>query len=182
MSAEERNELLDLIHEVSLERRRVVLASGQVSDFYLDLRQTLMCPVGVRLAGKLVLERLGQVECRWWYGCGRRAFGECGARRRWISLPILFAPWFFCAQGSEETRPGPPNWKVGSKKVSCVVLVEDTTTTGGSTIEALEIVRAAGGVVDKVICLVDRGEGAFEAFAQKNVVLDPLFGRADLRV
>ena len=37
----ERQQLLDLILEVSFERKKVVLSSGKESDFYLDLRQTL---------------------------------------------------------------------------------------------------------------------------------------------
>ena len=47
-------ELLDLILDVSFERRKVTLASGRESDFYLDLRQTLMRPKGVDLAGRLI--------------------------------------------------------------------------------------------------------------------------------
>ena len=57
---EARAELLALILDVSFERRKVILASGRESDFYLDLRQTLMRPRGVALAGRLVLELLGE--------------------------------------------------------------------------------------------------------------------------
>ena len=63
-----------------------------------------------------------------------------------------------------------------------VALVEDTTTTGGSTLDALDIVEAAGGKVARVLCLVDRGEGAAEAFAERGVTLEPLFGREDLPI
>ena len=42
-----RDELLALILAVSFRRERVTLASGRESDFYLDLRQTLMRPRGV---------------------------------------------------------------------------------------------------------------------------------------
>jgi len=63
-----------------------------------------------------------------------------------------------------------------------VALVEDTTTTGGSTLEAQGIVQAAGGKVARVLCLVDRGEGAAEAFAARGVALEALFTRADLPV
>jgi orotate phosphoribosyltransferase len=63
-----------------------------------------------------------------------------------------------------------------------VALVEDTTTTGGSTLEALELVRAEGGKVARVLCLVDRGEGAQEAFAAQGVLLEPLFTRSDLPI
>ncbi len=57
-SEQRRGELLDLILEVSFRREKVVLASGKESDFYLDLRQTLMRPLGVQLAGRLVLDKL----------------------------------------------------------------------------------------------------------------------------
>ena len=63
-----------------------------------------------------------------------------------------------------------------------VALVEDTTTTGGSTLDALDIVEAEGGKVGRVLCLVDRGEGAREAFAARGVKLEAIFGREDLPV
>ena len=53
-----REDLLKLILEVSFEKRKVTLTSGRESDFYLDLRQTLMRPRGARLAGLLALEKL----------------------------------------------------------------------------------------------------------------------------
>ena len=63
-----------------------------------------------------------------------------------------------------------------------VALLEDTCTTGGSTLEAAAVVEEAGGKVARVLCLVDRGEGATEAFAARGLRLEALFGRADLPV
>jgi orotate phosphoribosyltransferase len=63
-----------------------------------------------------------------------------------------------------------------------VALVEDTCTTGGSTLEAVEAVGAEGGKVVRVLCLVDRGEGAAEAFAARGLALEALFTRKDLPV
>jgi orotate phosphoribosyltransferase len=63
-----------------------------------------------------------------------------------------------------------------------VALVEDTMTTGGSTLEALDAVVAEGGKVARVLCIVDRGEGAAAAFAARGLELEALFGRADLPV
>jgi orotate phosphoribosyltransferase len=63
-----------------------------------------------------------------------------------------------------------------------VALVEDTVTTGGSTLEALDAVEAEGGKVARVLCIVDRGEGAAAAFAARGIELEALFGRADLPV
>ncbi len=55
-------------------------------------------------------------------------------------------------------------------------------TTGGSTLEALDAVEAAGGAVARVLCLVDRCEGAGEAFRDRGLELEALFTRADLPV
>ena len=43
-------------------------------------------------------------------------------------------------------------------------------------------VEAAGGKVARVLCLVDRGEGAREAFAERGIELEAIFTRADLPV
>jgi orotate phosphoribosyltransferase len=63
-----------------------------------------------------------------------------------------------------------------------VALVEDTVTTGGATLAALAAVEAERGEVARVLCLVDRGEGAAAAFAARGIALETLFTRADLPV
>lgn len=180
----DRQALLNLILEVSFERREVTLASGRKSNFYLDLRQTLMRPKGVSLAGRLVLDRLQSgppVEA-----VGGMAVG---------AVPLVSA--VLAAAASDPASDGLLGFFVRKEKKAhglgrqleggfaagqSVALVEDTTTTGGSTLEAMEIVEAAGGKVARVICLVDRGEGALEAFAERGVELEALFRREDLPV
>jgi orotate phosphoribosyltransferase len=63
-----------------------------------------------------------------------------------------------------------------------VALLEDTVTTGGSTLRALDAVEEAGGNVTRVICLVDRGEGAKAAFTARGLELEALYARDDLPV
>lgn len=64
------------------------------------------------------------------------------------------------------------------------VMVEDTTTTGGSTLDAIDCVRAAWPnlQVVKVLSIVDRQEGAVENFAAAGYAFEPLFTRSDLGV
>lgn len=182
--ADARRELLELIVAVSFERREVTLASGRKSDFYLDLRQTLMRPRGVQLAGALVLDRLSSgapVDA-----VGGMAVGAvplvsavlAAAAARDPKTPLV---GFFVRKQAK--RHGLGRQIEGAFRPGMrVALVEDTTTTGGSTLEALDLVQAAGGVVARVLCLVDRGEGAAEAFAARGIALEPLFTRADLPV
>ena len=61
-----------------------------------------------------------------------------------------------------------------------VALLEDTVTTGGSTLEAVDAVETAGGKVARVLCLVDRGEGGAEAFARRGLTLESVYTRRDL--
>ena len=179
-----RRQLLELILAVSFERREVTLSSGKKSDFYLDLRTTLMRPLGQKLAGELLLAKLASgahVDA-----VGGMAVGAVplvsavlsAAAHRDAATPLL---GFFVRK--EAKKHGLGRRVEGAFRAGMTVaLVEDTTTTGGSTLEALEIVQAEGGQVARVLCLVDRGEGAAEAFAARGVALEPLFTRADLPV
>ena len=62
-----------------------------------------------------------------------------------------------------------------------VLLIEDVTTTGGSTLRSVEIVRAAGGVVDRVLVVVDRETGATARLAAAGVRFEPLVTLSELR-
>jgi orotate phosphoribosyltransferase len=183
-SADDRQKLLDIILDVSFERREVTLASGKKSNFYLDLRQTLMRPLGVELAGRLVLEKLQS-------GASVDAVGGMAVG----AVPLVSAVLGAAARNSETqgllgffVRKDKKKHGLGRQieggfaEGQSVALVEDTTTTGGSTLEALDIVTAAGGKVARVLCLVDRGEGAAEAFAERGVTLEAIFGREDLPI
>jgi orotate phosphoribosyltransferase len=182
--AEERRELLELILEVSFERRQVTLASGRQSDFYLDLRQTLMRPRGVRLAGALMLERLAA-------GPPVDAVGGMAVGAVPLVSAILAAaaerdperaPLGFFVRKDKKVHGLGRRIEGGFRPGQSVALVEDTTTTGGSTLEAVDAVEEAGGKVARVLCIVDRGEGAIEAFAERGLTLETLFTRADLPV
>jgi len=179
-----RRELLDLLLAVSFRRERVVLASGRENDFYLDLRQTLMRPRGVALAGRLVLERLQA-------GPAVEAIGGMAVG----AVPLVSA--VLAAADADERSRGLLGFFVrkeakrhglgrriegGFQPGQTVALLEDTCTTGGSTLEAVDAVTEAGGKVARVLCLVDRGEGAAEAFAERGLTLEPLYTRSDLPV
>ena len=135
-----RAELLELILEVSFRRERVVLTSGRESDFYLDLRQTLMRPRGVALVGELVLEKLragAPVDA-----VGGMAVGAvplvtavlAAAASRELDAPLL---GFFVRKEARKHGLG-RRIEGGFAAGQTVALVEDTCTTGGSTLEAVD--------------------------------------------
>jgi len=162
-----------------------VLSIGRESDFYLDLRATMMRPRGIELAGKLLFARL-----------------QAGARVDAVggmvvaAVPVVSAVLLAAARsGGEATdllgffvRKEAKKHGLGKRIEGAfaagqtVALVEDTMTTGGSTLEALEAVTAAGAKVARVLCIVDRGEGAADAFQARGLELESLFTRRDLPV
>lgn len=183
MSDDARRRLLDLILE-TFEHREITLSSGKKSNFYLDCRRPLMTPLGQQLAGELLHQKLTggpPVD-----SVGGMAVG---------AVPLVSA----VLSAAERSAPGTPLLGFFVRKETkghglrkriegrfepgqVVALVEDTCTTGGSTLDALDIVEAEGGKVARVLCLVDRGEGAQEAFAERGVALEPLFDRSDLPI
>jgi len=179
-----RQQLLDLILEVSFERRPVTLASGKQSDFYLDLRTTLMRPLGLRLAGALTYERLQSgpsIDAVGGMAVGAVPYVSAVLAAAAEAEPATPLLGFFVRKEAKKHGLG-KQIEGAFSQGQTVALVEDTTTTGGSTLEALEIVEQAGGKVARVLCLVERGEGAAEAFAERGVTLEAIFTRADLPV
>ncbi len=181
----DRDELLALIVRHSFERRKVTLSSGKESDFYLDLRATMMRPRGIELAGNLLFAQL-----------------EAGARVDAVggmvvaAVPVVSAVLLAAARSGgaasellgffvrkEAKKHGLGKQIEGAFAAGqTVALVEDTMTTGGSTLEALDAVLAAGAKVARVLCIVDRGEGAADAFAARGLTLESLYTRGDLPV
>jgi orotate phosphoribosyltransferase len=60
-------------------------------------------------------------------------------------------------------------------------VIDDTITTGGSSLQAVEAMRAAGGEVIAAIALVERGEGAVDAFARAGLKYSWVFTAEEVR-
>lgn len=171
-----------LIHELrehALIIGEVTLSSGQTAQYYVDARRALLRPAGFRAAGELIAAAAVRH--------GAEAVGGPVMAAIPLACAAIAVPGgdglvgFFVrketkSHGLQRMVEGPV--EAGTK----VLVVEDTVTTGGSTLEALAAVEAEGGKVARVLCLVDRGEGAAAAFAARGIALETLFTRADLPV
>jgi len=176
-------ELISLLADLSYQRRRVVLASGRESDFYVDGKQTTLHARGATVIGKLMLERIREIGDI--AGVGGLTMGAdpiATATSVLSSLddgPDLHA--FYVrkepkSHGTEQYVEGRTNLPDGSR----VVIVEDTTTTGGSAWRAVERSRAEGLDVVAILTVVDRVEGAAEFLAAKGIAFHALVTRMDL--
>lgn len=181
-----REELRRFIEEHCLIRRPgIKLASGRISNYYLDCRVALMDPRSLPIIGELVFERAGLLPER----PGAVGGAIVGA------VPITAAVVQISAargnpiagfmvrrevktHGTQKKIENPP--APGTK----VLIVEDVVTTGGSTIDAIQAAEEAGLKVVGVTPIVDREEGGGVAIRRRvpGAVYHPLFMRSDFPV
>ena len=176
-----RDRLLELLRERSFARKRVVLASGKESDFFIDCKQTVLCAEGHALVGELMfaeaakIEKLAAVAGVELGGCPLASAVALVSFQRGAPLDAIYVRKEVKDHGSKRLLEGDARLAPGAR----VVILEDVVTTGGSTLKCAEKLRAAGFDVARVIALVDRLEGGREAIEAEGLPLTALYTRAD---
>jgi orotate phosphoribosyltransferase len=178
----DRARLLQLLRELSFERRKVTLASGKESDFYIDCKRTALTAEGHALIGRCLFERVRKVRplVR---GVGGLTLGaDPLASAIALTSFLEHEPVDAFIVRKEPKGHGTGQWIEGRQTIpdgSRVAVLEDVVTTGGSALKAIERCRAEGLVVVACFALVDRGEGGREVIEAQGVPLDALFARGD---
>jgi orotate phosphoribosyltransferase len=173
-----RARLVEIIRKRSFGRGEITLASGRKSNFYFNLKPTMMDPEGAALLAELTFEALKDDGLDYIGGLEMGAVPLAGAvaQLSWLKgHPI--AAFFVRKKPKEhgaklEVEGLARNESLRGKRV---VIVEDVTTTGESALKAVDAVRDAGGEVVLVLTMVDREEGATETFAQAGLAFRWLF-------
>ncbi|NCO51404.1 MAG: orotate phosphoribosyltransferase [Deltaproteobacteria bacterium] len=178
-----KQELKQIILEKSYEQREVTLASGRKSNFYFDGKQTALHAQGGLLVGKAFWAEIknfpGPID-----GAGGLTLG---------ADPIATATSIAAALDGQAVHAfiirkepkghGTGQWLEGRKNLpagSRVVIVEDVTTTGGSSMLAVQRAEEEGLVVLGIVTLVDREEGARENIEAQGQVLRSVFTRSEI--
>jgi orotate phosphoribosyltransferase len=173
-----RAELFELIRTRSFGRGRIVLASGRESDYYIDMRPTTVHPAGATCVGELICDALEGVDADFVGGLEMGAVPVATAvaiasHRRGGKLQAFFVRKKPKDHGAKKLIEGLP--KGESLRGRNVVVLEDTTTTGGSSMQAVRALREEGANIVLVLTIVDRLEGAKENFAAEGLELRALF-------
>lgn len=173
-----RDELFELIRTRSFGRGKIVLASGRESDFYFDLRPTTVHPAGATCVGELICDALADTNAEYVGGLEAGAIPIATAvaiasHRRGGDLKAFFVRKKLKDHGAKKMIEGLP--KGESLKGKNVVVVEDVTTTGGSSMQAVASLREEGANIVCVLTIVDRLEGAKEGFAAEGLELRALY-------
>lgn len=188
MSNSRRARLLDLLRHDALRVAQpgetFTLASGRSSHYYVNGKELTLRAEGLRLVAELFLERIAGAGVEAVAGMTLGADPIIGAM---VALsagtPEPLAGFIVRKAGKDHglgDRIAGPTIAPPRR----IVMVEDTTTTGGSTLDAIACVKDAWPdvIVDRVLSIIDRQEGAAENFAAAGYRLESLFVRSDLGV
>lgn len=135
------------------------LSSGEMSNFYFDLRRTTLSAEGQYLIGNILLQKMEEL------GLYPKAAGGLTMGADPIATATAFASWLkekpveaFVIR-KEPKAYGTMQQVEGSVgEGDEVIILDDVLTTGKSTIKAIEAARAAGLKVLCAIVLLDRKE------------------------
>jgi orotate phosphoribosyltransferase len=181
MASLTRERLVELLRERSFERRRVILASGRESDFFIDCKQTILTAEGHALVGELMYaaldqlphcEAVGGVELG---GCPLASAVSLISFQKGRPLPALYVR-------KAKKDHGTTKLVEGDKAITPnmpVALLEDVVTTGGSSLRAVESLGAVGVKVVGIVAICDRLEGGRETIEAAGLPLVSLTTRRD---
>ena len=154
--ADARTALLELIKDRAVVHGRVVLSSGQEADYYVDLRRITLDGEAAPLVGEVMLDVTADLD---YDAVGGLTLGADpvavamlhAAAGRGRRLDAFVVRKEGKAHGLQRRIEGPD---VAGRRV---LAVEDTSTTGGSVLTAVEALREAGAEVVGVAVIVERG-------------------------
>lgn len=164
----DRDDLMDIIRERSFRTGDFVLASGQTSHLYFNLKPTLLDVHGAKRCGDLMAKMVKEIAYD-------RADEDSEDDRIWISgLAVGAVPLIATMAASDHARiqgtfvrniPKDHGTRERIEGLAPdetldghnVIIVEDVCTTGKSIMEAVDVIRAAGAIVTDAVTVIERG-------------------------
>jgi orotate phosphoribosyltransferase len=152
------------------------LASGKQSAYYIDLRVLPSFPayfrLGISALKDMVAEKVGRFDTFASVPTSGLVFGSALAYE--MNKSFIYVRKEPKAYGTNKMIEG------FLEPSSKVIIVDDVATTGTSLSSAVEIIRANGGIVEDVVALVDRHEGAEDKLKKMGVKLSAVTGINDI--
>jgi len=153
-----KSELIEQIKQKAVVHGKVILSSGKEAEYYVDLRRVTLDAVAAPLVGQAMLEATKEFD---YVAVGGLTLGADPvatammheAKKQGRILNSFVVRKEGKAHGLQRRIEGPD---VKGKRV---LAVEDTSTTGGSVLTAVEALNEAGAIVVGVAVVVDRGAG-----------------------
>ena len=154
-----RERLIEELRRHALVVGEVTLTSGATAQYYVDAKRAVLRPAGFGALGELVAAYAAEWQATAVGGLTMGADAPaCAALAAGADVKAFFVRKEAKQHGLQRKVEGPP-LEAGER---CLI-VEDVVTTGGSTVEAIEAVRAEGHDVCGVVAILDRLAGGADA-------------------
>ncbi|MGI5823421.1 MAG: orotate phosphoribosyltransferase [Dethiobacteria bacterium] len=178
-------DILHLVLNRAYEQRRVRLASGRESDFYIDCRQVTLTAEGVYKIAKYILGLIRKEKMAV-QAVGGPALGAVPVAAALSALSYdpsySGAPldtFFVRAAAKKHGKGNKVDGPVLQEGLS-LLLLDDVLTTGGSLLKAARAVQELGCRVEKTLVIVDRQEGGRENLEKEGLHVVSILTRSDL--
>jgi len=176
-----RRRLLELIKKEAVFKGDYTLSSGKKSSHYIDLRLITMSAEGAYLIANILFDELKEENID---AIGGLTMGADPIAAAYAAISFMRGkPASAFIIRKEEKKYGKAKLIEGpTKPGASVVIVDDVATSGGSLVKAIDAAEKEGCKVVKVMCLVDRNEGASSVLAKRGYALHALYNLKDLGV
>jgi orotate phosphoribosyltransferase len=174
--------LYELIRARSFATGDFTLASGKKSTLYVNMKPTMMTAEGSHLCARAFYERLAAENIEYVGGLEMGAVPIAAATAAYSFTQGKPIAAFFVRKkqkeyGAKQLVEGlAPGESIAGKRVA---IAEDVTTTGGSALQAIAAARESGAIVDLLISILDREEGAADLLRENGVRLTSVFSASD---
>jgi len=169
----DKKELIELLKDCgAIQFGRFVLTSGAISDYYIDIKKASTKPS--------MLKKIATAMSEYTEGYDLLAGMELGAVPLVVALSLeTNIPYVIIRKDKREHGTGKQieGEDVKGKKV---LIVEDVTTSGGSVVKTIQILRENKALVDEVLVVVDRESGAEEKLRKAEASFIPLLSVSDI--
>jgi len=177
--AQLKEKLFELLNNRALKRGKFVLSSGKESNYYLDGRLITLAPEGAYLVASIILDMIKDNAPDALGGPTLGADPIVGAVAALSYINKQPIKTFIVRKepkehGMQQQVEG-PQLSSGNR----VILVDDVATSGKAILEAKQALDKIGVVVDKVIVIVDRKQGAGQNLAKAGLKLESIFTITD---
>ena len=167
--------LIKLLKENKVfEQGDFVLASGKESNYYVNMKRAITNPEILKTIADLITEKISEDNIDKIAGPALGAVPIATAASLESKIPLLMIRKEKKSYGTSKQIEGELN------NGDNVIVVEDVTTTGGSLLKAIKVIQDNGGIVKRAFVVVDRQEGAKEAFEKEGITLEPLISVDEL--
>ena len=142
------------------------LSSGKKSDYYINMKKAITEPEILSTIAKLITELIAEDNIDKVAGPALGAVPIATAVSLESEIPLLMIRKEKKGYGTSKLIEGELN------SGDNVIVVEDVTITGGSLLKAIKAIQENGGTVTRAFVVVDRHEGAIEAFEKEGITLE----------